>query len=250
MLAKTGPRMNSIARRPVARSSSMISVPVMSAGIRSGVNWMRLKERSSTEAMVRTSSVFARPGTPVMMECPPTKSESSTSSTTSSCPLMALRISPIKLSRAAESRPSSSSSRSTFVSTAMRPPLLSRDRQQKLLSLLVTRRDFERAQHGALGVRRPAERVQGARDVVVGLGHVRGPERERRLELRERARRVLRLKVQLAGARVRRRLERRDVEAEAHRFERAGVIALFEAQVGEPAERLQVRLVVPQERLQ
>ena len=36
-------RMNCIARWPVARSSSMISVPVMSAGIRSGVNWIPLK---------------------------------------------------------------------------------------------------------------------------------------------------------------------------------------------------------------
>ena len=34
----------------------------MSAGIRSGVNWMRLKLRSRISASVRTSSVLARPG--------------------------------------------------------------------------------------------------------------------------------------------------------------------------------------------
>ncbi len=39
-------------------------MPVMSEGIRSGVNWTRLKERLSTSARVEMSSVLARPGTP------------------------------------------------------------------------------------------------------------------------------------------------------------------------------------------
>ena len=42
----------------------MMSVPVMSDGIRSGVNWMRLNSRPSVCAMVRTSSVLAVPGMP------------------------------------------------------------------------------------------------------------------------------------------------------------------------------------------
>ena len=42
----------------------MMSVPVMSDGIRSGVNWMRLKTRPSVCAMVRTISVLAVPGKP------------------------------------------------------------------------------------------------------------------------------------------------------------------------------------------
>ena len=42
----------------------MTSVPVMSLGIRSGVNWMRLKERCSVCESVDTSNVLARPGTP------------------------------------------------------------------------------------------------------------------------------------------------------------------------------------------
>ena len=37
-------------------------MPVMSDGIRSGVNWMRLNFRSSTCASVAMSSVLARPG--------------------------------------------------------------------------------------------------------------------------------------------------------------------------------------------
>ena len=41
MLAKTGPRMKRKLRLPLAGSWSMISVPVMSLGIRSGVNWIR-----------------------------------------------------------------------------------------------------------------------------------------------------------------------------------------------------------------
>ena len=50
----------------------MMSVPVMSRGIRSGVNWMRLNTRPSVCAMVRTSSVFAVPGRPVIRQWPPT----------------------------------------------------------------------------------------------------------------------------------------------------------------------------------
>jgi hypothetical protein len=55
-----------------------MSVPVMSDGIRSGVNWMRLNLRSSTCASVRMSSVLASPGTPTIRLLPPTKSVSST----------------------------------------------------------------------------------------------------------------------------------------------------------------------------
>jgi hypothetical protein len=64
MLAKIGPGANIIWRRPVVGSSLMMSVPVMSDGIRSGVNWMRLNLRSSTRASEWMSSVLASPGTP------------------------------------------------------------------------------------------------------------------------------------------------------------------------------------------
>ena len=70
MFAKTGPLTNRNARRPVVRSSSITSVPVMSDGMRSGVNWMRLKFSFSTLASVEIISVLARPGTPTSRQWP------------------------------------------------------------------------------------------------------------------------------------------------------------------------------------
>ncbi len=63
-LVKIGPGRNSSLRRPVAGSSSMMSMPVMSDGIRSGVNWMRRNSRSSVRARVRAIRVLPSPGTP------------------------------------------------------------------------------------------------------------------------------------------------------------------------------------------
>ena len=68
----------------------MMSVPVMSDGIRSGVNWMRVNFSSSTCASVWMSSVLARPGTPTIRLLPPTNSVCSTSSMTSAWPMMRL----------------------------------------------------------------------------------------------------------------------------------------------------------------
>ena len=51
----------------------MTSVPRMSDGIRSGVNWMRLNLRLTASASVLISSVFARPGTPRSRQWPPAK---------------------------------------------------------------------------------------------------------------------------------------------------------------------------------
>ena len=61
---KIGPGRNSSLRRPVAGSSSMMSMPVMSEGIRSGVNWIRRNSRSSVRARVRAIKVLPNPGTP------------------------------------------------------------------------------------------------------------------------------------------------------------------------------------------
>ena len=72
MLAKIGPGANTISRLPVAGSSWTRSVPVMSEGIRSGVNWIRENFKSSTRAIVWISNVLARPGTPTMRLLPPT----------------------------------------------------------------------------------------------------------------------------------------------------------------------------------
>ena len=73
-LAKIGPA-DELERAPcpVVRSSSRISVPVMSDGIRSGVNWMRLNLRSSTWASVEIRRVLASPGTPTRRQCPSAK---------------------------------------------------------------------------------------------------------------------------------------------------------------------------------
>ena len=60
---KTGPGTKTKSRRPSGVSRTM-RVPVMSAGIRSTVNWMRLKLRFSASASVRTISVLPVPGTP------------------------------------------------------------------------------------------------------------------------------------------------------------------------------------------
>ena len=52
-------------------SSSSTSLPVMSAGIRSGVNWTRLGARPRTVPRVSTRRVLPRPGTPTRRAWPP-----------------------------------------------------------------------------------------------------------------------------------------------------------------------------------
>src|SRR5438309_4732645 len=68
----------------------MTSVPVMSEGIRSGVNWMRLKPRWRVWARLLTISVFARPGTPTSRAWLRVKMEMRISSMTFSWPMMTL----------------------------------------------------------------------------------------------------------------------------------------------------------------
>ena len=68
-------------------------MPVMSEGIRSGVNWIRRNERLRICATVLTSSVLASPGTPTSSTCPRAKRPIRSCSTTSSWPMMTLPIS-------------------------------------------------------------------------------------------------------------------------------------------------------------
>jgi hypothetical protein len=77
-----------------------MSVPVMSLGIKSGVNWMRLKFRSSTRARLEMRSVFASPGTPTSSTWPPANSAVRSCSITASCPTIAFRSSAVMRSRA------------------------------------------------------------------------------------------------------------------------------------------------------
>ena len=58
----------------------------MSPGIRSGVNWMRLKDRSRHRASVLIIKVLARPGTPSSRQWPRAKMAMSISSITLSWP--------------------------------------------------------------------------------------------------------------------------------------------------------------------
>ena len=87
----------------------MISVPVMSLGIRSGVNWMRWNFRCNAWASVEMVSVFAKPGTPIVRQFPRAKMQISICSIISSCPMMTLCTSLTSASRAWATRRTASS---------------------------------------------------------------------------------------------------------------------------------------------
>ena len=61
-------------------------VPTMSPGMRSGVNWSRLKVPPIASARVRTARVFATPGTPSRRTCPRARRPTSIRSTMRSWP--------------------------------------------------------------------------------------------------------------------------------------------------------------------
>ncbi len=69
MFENTGPLRNSNLDGPPCADSSITTVPMMSAGIRSGVNWMRENSSANDSASVRTSIVLPRPGTPSSKAC-------------------------------------------------------------------------------------------------------------------------------------------------------------------------------------
>ena len=64
----------------------MICVPVTSLGIKSGVNWMRLKLRCVASASELTNNVLASPGTPSKSACPRAQIATRTCSITSAWP--------------------------------------------------------------------------------------------------------------------------------------------------------------------
>ena len=74
-------------------------MPVMSDGIRSGVNWIRLKLTSRIRAIELTMSVLARPGTPTSRQCPRVKIAARICSITSRWPMMTLPSSATMTSR-------------------------------------------------------------------------------------------------------------------------------------------------------
>ncbi len=66
-------------------------VPVMSDGIRSGVNWMRLNDTSRIWLMELTISVLASPGTPMRRQWPRVKMAARICSITSAWPTITRR---------------------------------------------------------------------------------------------------------------------------------------------------------------
>ena len=84
MSAKTGPAWKS--KACVCMLNTV--VPSTSLGMRSGVNWMRLKRVSMSRAMSRANNVLATPGTPSMSTWPSARMAVSTRSTVASCPTM------------------------------------------------------------------------------------------------------------------------------------------------------------------
>jgi hypothetical protein len=83
---KIGPSTKRKARLPSLAVSST-SEPRISAGIRSGVNWMRLAFSPITVPSVSTSRVLPKPGRPTSSAWPPQSMLASTRSTTFSCPM-------------------------------------------------------------------------------------------------------------------------------------------------------------------
>ena len=69
-MEKIGPLKNRKDLVEVFESSSIISVPVISDGIKSGVNCIRLNFKSKTSDKVFINNVFAKPGTPSSNTCP------------------------------------------------------------------------------------------------------------------------------------------------------------------------------------
>ena len=75
-LAKSGPSR----REKVPSRGESTKVPVMSAGSRSGVNWMRRKEHPRVAANAFTKVVLATPGTPSRSTWPRARRETISSS--------------------------------------------------------------------------------------------------------------------------------------------------------------------------
>ena len=70
-----------------------MSVPVMSIGIKSGVNWIRLNLSDIVSASLLTSSVLASPGTPISKAWPRANRQIASRSTTSCWPTITRPIS-------------------------------------------------------------------------------------------------------------------------------------------------------------
>src|SRR6267143_816974 len=210
--AKTGPATNRNVRRPVVWSSSSTSVPVMSEGIRSGVNWMRLKVSESASARVEIKSVLARPGTPTNRQWPREKRAIRSCSITASCPTTRLPISCAIRVRARASSSISSASEAVpsapLIANSLMVPLFRRHscRQRERLPLpLFQRRVLQSSRD--LHVRRVQIRVEGVHRNSVVQRQARLVQRAA-LEQHPRIERLRRLVVRIVLHRAAQRLLR------------------------------------------
>lgn len=113
---KTGPGRNSI-RRSLGWKTW---VPVMSAGMRSGVHWIRAKLPASPDDRRRTARVLASPGAPSIRTCPPARSAIIRRSTSCARPIRPASISDMSR-RAGSARRASPASMCSAVSD---PPII------------------------------------------------------------------------------------------------------------------------------
>ena len=90
---KMGPLINFNVLSPVSGFWLIISVPVISEGIKSGVNCILLKSKSKISEIVFIIRVLPNPGTPSNKICPLHNNAIKTCSITSFCPTITLLIS-------------------------------------------------------------------------------------------------------------------------------------------------------------
>src|SRR2546428_116146 len=165
--AKIGPGRNVNSCVPV-RSET----PVMSAGMRSGVNWMRWNRTSRASASERTSSVLAVPGTPSSSTWPRASRHTTTSRVAASWPSTTDRM-------ASRMRPASCAG----AAPPTRPPRLARPRPHPPRGgggpRARPRRERERAPAGGRPreprQRRRRQRAAAPEALVILVPHDRAP---------------------------------------------------------------------------
>src|SRR5262245_19710660 len=177
-------------------------VPVTSAGIRSGVNWMREKLPPSATESVRTSRVLATPGGPSSSTWPPAGAATRHSSTTASSPTGARAHSPRRrrprsATRAASPEAWLVSAAGVVSTTARGPPLLEGRRVRghqalellelatELLELLAVARarraqELDGAPQSGLSAEAAGERAERALDRLARRSAAAGIELDRK----------------------------------------------------------------------
>src|ERR1017187_1047708 len=174
---------------------------------------MRLNTRPSVCAMVRTSSVLAVPGSPVIRQWPPTNSAIITCSKTSCWPTItrctSVTISACTWRKRAMRAFKTSGSICGVAGVDMSFPILFLRRggfirlraaqlQQQLLRRPESRGDFHRVDQLVPGRLRLVIQVEGAGQIVVGAGHIDGLGRQQRLKLADGAAGIVLLQPQFA----------------------------------------------------